>query len=399
MTTLATKTYSIRLKDRHAAKLSRMSRDVNFVWNYVNELSYRNIREKQQWLSGYDLQKFTAGGTKFLEVNAGTIDSVCAEYATRRKQFKKAKLRWRSSGGGRKSLGWIPVKGVSIKSVDEGIKYDGYVYKLLDKSYSLAGLKLGAGSFSEDATGRWYINVTVKIEHEKSAGTKAIGIDLGLKSAATCSDGFELKSKRFAEIQSQLAMAQRAAPMTAGQVRNEYVQRIAKAKKLGHVHTARKLEAKMKSRAAKAPRQLAKNCRAKALHRKAKNLRKNDLHKFSRTLVDNNAAIFVGDVNAKAMQKLFGKSSADAAWGELKTMLKYKSDRACVVFEEVNESYTTQACSSCHEISDSSPKGRAGLVIRRWTCGACNVTHDRDVNAAKNIAERGMALLAGGKSR
>ena len=58
---------------------------------------------------------------------------------------------------------------------------------------------------------------------------------------------------------------------------------------------------------------------------------------------------------------------------------------AGIVFKEVNESYTTQACSCCGCISSSSPKGRAGLRIRDWTCSECGVTHDRDINAAKNI--------------
>ena len=47
---------------------------------------------------------------------------------------------------------------------------------------------------------------------------------------------------------------------------------------------------------------------------------------------------------------------------------KYKYDHAGVVFEEVNEKYTTQTCSYCKEISDSSSKGRAGLGVREWVC-------------------------------
>ena len=57
---------------------------------------------------------------------------------------------------------------------------------------------------------------------------------------------------------------------------------------------------------------------------------------------------------------------------------------AGIVFKGVNESYTTQACSCCGAISANSPKGRAGLGIREWTC-ECGVTHDRDINAARNI--------------
>ena len=90
------------------------------------------------------------------------------------------------------------------------------------------------------------------------------------------------------------------------------------------------------------------------------------------------------------------KSTLDASWSSLKTMLEYKSDCAGVMYEEVNESYTTQTCSSCGGISPNSPKGRVGLRIREWTCSDCGSANDRDLNAAKNILARGHARLAGG---
>ncbi|WP_292254595.1 transposase [Marinospirillum sp.] len=70
-------------------------------------------------------------------------------------------------------------------------------------------------------------------------------------------------------------------------------------------------------------------------------------------------------------------------------MLEYKCDHAGIVFKEVNEAYTTQTCSNCGSRPDSSPKGLAGLGIREWTCSACGATHERDVNAAKNLLALG----------
>jgi transposase len=89
------------------------------------------------------------------------------------------------------------------------------------------------------------------------------------------------------------------------------------------------------------------------------------------------------------------KSTLDAGWSSLKTMLEYKSRQAGVIFEEVNEAYSTQTCSSCGEISPNSPKGMSGLGIRGWTC-YCGVSHDRDQNAAKNILAAGHCRLAVG---
>jgi putative transposase len=77
-------------------------------------------------------------------------------------------------------------------------------------------------------------------------------------------------------------------------------------------------------------------------------------------------------------------------------MLQYKSDSAGVLFEEVNEAFSTQTCSSCGSLPDSRPRGIAGLGIREWACSDCGADHDRDVNAARNILRRGRATLAAG---
>lgn len=90
------------------------------------------------------------------------------------------------------------------------------------------------------------------------------------------------------------------------------------------------------------------------------------------------------------------KSVLDAGWGMLKTLLEYKCDHAGSVFEVVDEAYSTQACSCCGSISQNSPKGRAGLRKREWSCTDCGATHDRDVNAAKNILVVGHDRLAVG---
>lgn len=139
--------------------------------------------------------------------------------------------------------------------------------------------------------------------------------------------------------------------------------------------------------------------RVKAIHAKVANRRKDALHKFSRTLVNENAAIFVGNVNAPAMAKSrIGKSSLDAGWGMLKTMLEYKCNHAGVVFEVIDEKYTTQTCSNCGALPDSRPRGIAGLGIREWSCSECGDTHDRDINAARNILALGHQGLAVGIS-
>ena len=348
------KTLKLRIKDKHASVLRQMAREVNQVFNFCNETSSRAIRERCKWLSGYDLQKLTAGFSKCegVTVGSGTVQLVCAEYATRRKQFKKTRLNWRVSNpkSSKYSLGWIPFKGGHAKYKSGQVEFAGQKFNLWD-SYGLSNYELRAGSFSQDARGRWYLNVAVEVEAKPSAGTASVGIDLGLKECATTSAGDKLEGRWYRANEKALGVAQRA----------------------------------------------RKKNRVRAIHAKTANQRKDALHKFSTSLVQNNAAIFVGDVaSAKLVKTKMAKSTLDAGWSMLKTMLEYKATQAGIVFEEVNESYSTQTCSCCGAIPASSPKGRAGLRIREWVCSECGTEHDRDINAAKNILARGHARLAAG---
>ncbi len=76
----------------------------------------------------------------------------------------------------------------------------------------------------------------------------------------------------------------------------------------------------------------------------------------------------------------------------LKTQLQYKAIGRGVWFKEVDERYSTQACSCCGVISASSPKGMDmdGLAVRSWVCPDCEAEHDRDINAALNRLRFGL---------
>jgi IS605 OrfB family transposase len=345
-----TKTLKVRVRDKHAKALRRQAAAVNYVWNYVNELSWRAIRERGVFLSAYDIQKYTDGAAKDLGLHSHTVQRIGKEYVVRRNQFRKQRLAWRKTHGVRRSLGWVPVNTGAARWKSGQVYFNGQHYKVWD-SYGLSQYRFKTASFTEDARGRWYFNVAVEVPKERSAGTGAVGIDLGCKDAATCSNGEKLDGRWYRAMEQKLAVAQRA----------------------------------------------RKKQRVKAIHAKVANRRKDAMHQFSRELVNQNAAIIVGNVNARAMtQTPMAKSSLDAGWGMLKTMLAYKCEHAGVVFEVVNEAYTTQTCSSCGTLPPERPKGIAGLGMREWTCSECGASHDRDINAARNILAAGHRRLEGG---
>jgi IS605 OrfB family transposase len=347
-----TKTLKVRVRDKHVKQLNPMARSVNFVWNYINELSHRSIRERGVFLSAYDLHPYTKGAGKELGLHSQTLQSVAGEYVTRRKQFKKAKLNWRKSKGARRSLGWIPVNTGAAKWKNGQVFHNGSYFSVWD-SYGLASYTFRSASFNEDARGRWYFNVVVSYDPKLADGRSSVGIDLGCKDTAIDSNGDGVKGGEYRVLEQKLGIAQRA-------------------KNKGRV---------------------------KAIHANIKHRRQDALHKYSRKLVNENAAIFVGNVSSlKLVKTKMAKSVLDAGWGTLKTLLEYKCDHAGVVFQEINEAYSTQRCSYCQVIPESSPKGRTALGIREWTCSECGAEHDRDINAARNILALGHERLAGGIS-
>ncbi|WP_029526149.1 RNA-guided endonuclease InsQ/TnpB family protein [Polaromonas glacialis] len=346
-------TYKFRLRDTCDSELTRQARAVNFVWNYCNETQQKAVNRKRKWLTWHDLQKLTAGSSKELDIHAHTIQQVCQVYDRSRTAKKKAWLRWRVSNpkSPKCSLGWVPFNKGHVALRNGAFVFRGKAYRAWVSRELKEGQTFGAGSFSQDSRGHWYINLPVEVPSLASAGSDPIGIDLGLKDLATISTGEKIAHPRwYRKMASRIAAAQRA----------------------------------------------KKKNQVRQLHAKVKAQRNDHLHKVSTRLVQSHGAIFVGNVNASGLAKTsMAKSVLDAGWSAFRNQLEYKAIRHRVVFREVNEAYSTQTCSQCASIEG--PKGVAGLGIRQWWC-SCGVEHDRDTNAAKNIARRGLASLEVGAS-
>ena len=196
-----------------------------------------------------------------------------AEFATRRKQFKRAKLRWRVSKGAKRSLGWLPFKAVQLKCKGKSLRFSGKAFRIFEREL-LEGVTWKSGCFAQDAIGDWWLCVAVEREISQSVAPKeAVGIDLGLKNIAATSDGDKLQ---------------------AGHFYRNIEQKIASAQRRGHKR------------------------QAKRLHRTAARRRKDALHKFSRKIVSQYQTIKIGDVSSvKLVKTRMAKSVLDAGWGIL----------------------------------------------------------------------------------
>jgi putative transposase len=189
------KTYKFRIKDSTSKKLLiQMSRDVNVVWNHCNEIARKRWKESRLYTVKSDLNKITQGASSFFKINQQSVQAVSYELLTRLKQEKKC-IRFRS----KKSLGWIPFNGQTIKVCGDKVIYDKKVFSFWHSRLLPKGIK--TGSFCQDARGRWYINFVVAVEENDQCRGGEVGIDLGLISSATDSNGFKLKSRYYRKFE------------------------------------------------------------------------------------------------------------------------------------------------------------------------------------------------------
>lgn len=346
-------TYKYRVKDATSGKhLARHARACNQVWNYCCQIQ----REAQSrwragravsWPTRFDLSKLTTGSSAELGLHSDTISEVCRQFVVSRDAHKRCP-RFRSSYGRQVSLGWVPFVSRALSIRDAHCVYLKRKFHFW-KSREIDG-QFKSGSFVADARGRWYVTLQCAVDVAVRRGGAAVGIDLGLKTLVTTSDGNVVVNMRhFRRHETALAVAQRA----------------------GNKH------------------------RVRAIHATIANARRHHLHVASADIVKNYAFIVIGNVSAAKLAKTrMAKSVLDAGWTDFRHMLSYKAQKGGAVCIEADERMTSQVCSCCRVNPDSSPKGLGMLGVRHWTCSNCGASHDRDVNAAKNILRVGQERLA-----
>ncbi|MFE9460413.1 RNA-guided endonuclease InsQ/TnpB family protein [Streptomyces californicus] len=227
---------------------------------------------------------------------------------------------------------------------------------------------------SRDRAGRFFVSVLVEERIEPlppvflPAGDvpKAVGLDLGLAALVTLDDGEKVEHPRLLKkYGARLAARQRS------------------------LHRKQKGS----SNRDKARQEIAR------LYALIGDARRDALDRLTTRLVRENQVLVVEDLSVASLVRTpqgkgrrrkagLNRAILDAAWGELLRQLRYKCawyGRTLVVVDRFFPS--TRRCSACGTYG---PK--PDLAVRGWSCGACGATHDRDVNAARNLRDEGLRL-------
>ena len=228
-------------------------------------------------------------------------------------------------------------------------------------------------SVKRDRVGDWFMTITVDMQKGYSADVRAgnidrpcpdftipIGIDLGLKAIITTSDGVQADPpKLLRESEEKLERAQKDLSR--------------KMKGSGNRTRARKKVAK--------------------IHRKIERQRNDFSHKVSWNLVETHDLIVFENLNIAEMVKNhhLAKSIGDASWNKIVQYTGYKAESAGAFVVLVDPRHTSRECSRCGNIKED-----LELSDRIYHCNACGLTMDRDLNAAINIRNRGIAKVGRG---
>jgi putative transposase len=206
----------------------------------------------------------------------------------------------------------------------------------------------------KSSTGKWYASFSCEMEPERlPEKTDAVGIDVGLKTFATLSDGQEIENPRFFRAEEKaLAKVQRK-----------------------HSTLAKGTPQRRKHRQAVA-----------RVHERIAWRRQNFTHQQSRKIVNQSGLICVEDLNVNRMvhHQCLAKSISDVAWSAFFDQLASKAEEAGRELIRVNPAYTSQTCSRCGH------RQKMPLSERTYHCPCCLLVMDRDVNASKNILALGL---------
>ena len=203
----------------------------------------------------------------------------------------------------------------------------------------------------KDSANRYFASFVVEINPEPLPKTdSSIGIDLGISTFATLSNGDKINApKPLKNNLKKLAKFQR---------------KFAKTEKGSKRRERRRL-------------------RIAKLHAKIRDIRTDFLHKLSTDLVEKYDTIVLEDLNVSGMIKnrKLAKAISDLGWRQFKTLTEAKCEKYGKEFRTISRwEPTSQKCSNC-----GFKGGKKELNVREWTCLNCGAFHDRDVNAAVNI--------------
>jgi putative transposase len=220
---------------------------------------------------------------------------------------------------------------------------------------------------SKTPTNKYFVSIlcetTIEKPIKKTIDDKtSLGIDVGIKTFAVCSDGQVFENQKYlSKSLKNLKKEQRT-------LARRYKKGVKIVEQSKGYHKQRMVVAK--------------------LHEKVSNQRNDFLHKVSTRLVNQYDSIIVEDLNVKGMMKNdnLSKAISDVSWTKFNNFLQYKCEWQGKNYIQIGRFVpSSKMCNHCGHINKE-----LKLKDREWTCQECQRTNDRDFNASLNIKSFGL---------
>lgn len=339
-----------------------MLREASFVWNHCLALQKRYYRMFGKFINANRLKTHFAKRYKMRRLHSQTVQEVIERLDTAYKRFfdhiAKRPPKFKRAidfasivfkQGGYKIEG----NSLTVNKIGKTFKfflsrpYDGAIKRLVIK---------------RDAVGDFYIVLvldrpvnTIGKTHEGAS----VGVDFGLKTYMTLSDGSCVDNPRF--LRNDLRRLRKAS------------RRLSLAKKGSNNRERRRKE-------------------LDRIHRTIRNRRSDYQWKLAHELCKRYGTICLEDLNLSGMTRMWGQKMNDLAHAEFVTKLEYVAAKYGVTVHKIDRYFPSSKLCSCGHINKF-----LKLSDRSWVCPCCGEVHDRDLWASQNILRQGIAEMESGR--
>ena len=325
--------------EQKIAKYQKNKKSLSY-FDLANEL--KTLKQTNVWLKEVDSQS--------LQMALRNLDNAYTAFFKKQNRFPRF-----HSKHGRQSY-QIPQR---CEVLDKAVKIPklGIVRAKIHRNFTA---KAGTWTISKNPSGQYFVSIiTDESPRLKRKSDNQIGIDLGIKTFATCSNGDKISNPKWLRKKSKhLAFAQRQA--------------------------SHKIKGSQNRKRA--------NLKVAKIHQKIVDQREDWQHKWSAKLVSENQVICLEDLSVSNMLKnhSLARSIQECAWSSFVSKLEYKAEWYGTQIVKIGRFEPSSKICSCGKINHE-----LTLADRVWTCKKCGQTHDRDLLASQNILKFGMKLISG----